>query len=112
VQDERNIDPSILEKESRSSRKANWWTPVGYRHPEYQIVADEDWIQTIDFPMDIKMLIPTDEWMVLYCNFNWEKRNSKSKEGYPIRDMWMHLRSYVVKNSDMEKIWKWIQKKI
>jgi len=108
---ERNIDVSIIIKKSMTAPKSSsWWAPIEYKHKNSKLINDEEWLKTIDFPDDKKMFFPNDEWIVLDTNFTWEKRNEESKEGYPYRQMWMHLRSLLINKSDIDKCWKWIQK--
>lgn len=110
TQDERNIDPSFVDKDSNASLKPRaWWSPVEYHHPDPRLLGDKEWIKEADFPDDIRMLVPNNDFLVLYCNFSWQRRDLESRDGYPMRNMWMHLRSLLIRNEDIKKAWKWIQ---
>lgn len=109
VEDERNIDPSILIHSSNSSYKSSWWSPIRYMFTNPDLLPDIEWLHQVDFPDSPNIFIIND-WIVLDVNYNWEHKSPKSKNCYPMRNMWMHVDSFLVKKEDAEKCWKWIQK--
>lgn len=109
VENMRNIDPSIIDKTSKSSKKKTWWAPLKYKFIDPLLLSDNEWLDRDDFSDNNEILMVKDNWVVLYTNYEWEHRTDESKDGYPKRIIWMQLRSFMVKKEDAERCWKWLQ---
>jgi hypothetical protein len=114
----RDIDPSnLLSKtgnESYRGHENSWWFPTVYdkwQHPTDHL----EWLKEIDDLPDPKSLIyltsPTDnsKWLTLSGYFRWEQPTPPGERRYDVsqRSIWYMLKSYFVRNGDLDAIVSW-----
>lgn len=110
----RDIDPTILLKKTgfRNSDDGFWWSS------DEQFDWDcsfEDWIndeKTIENPVDLIDVTDNDgnEWLVLHSYPTWKEPKVIGNEdwGYPRKEVWCHVKSYLVNDSEYEKFKDWL----
>jgi len=111
---ERNIDPTILLKRDQGSESTAWWAPIDYDFAAVSALSDGEWLDAKDFPDSAAMLKVEDprerrEWLVLEAYPRWSSRGD-GEDGYPYRQIWMQVRSYLVPRRDYEKCWEWLRR--
>ena len=109
----RNIDPTLLLKQDMVTEGTSWWAPVGYGFGAGGAVDDDQWLDLADIPDFSQMLVQRDpatgkEWVVLELYHDWSSRGD-DEDHYPYRSIWMHIRSYLVNQSDAKLCWEWIK---
>lgn len=110
----RDIDPTILLKKTgfRNSDNDLWWSSDELFDWDCSF---EDWVndeKTIDNPVDLIEVTDHDgnEWLVLHSYPTWKEPKIIGNEdwGYPRKEVWCHIRSYLVKDSEFEKFKDWL----
>jgi len=111
----RDIDPSCLLKNTGDTdeNQKSWWIKVNYNAWTAKL-SDGKWLQNKkDFP-NIKKLIKVrdkrrKDWLILEGFFRWEQEYPPEEEKYekPRRDLWIMVKSYLVKRKDLQKIYNW-----
>jgi hypothetical protein len=110
----RNIDPTLLLKRDRVTAGTSWWASVGYDFEVGGVLDDSQWLDLADLPDSSQMLVQRDpvtggEWVILESYRNWSSLREDDEDRYPYRSIWMHIRSYLVKQCDARPCWEWIQ---
>ncbi len=117
----RDIDPScVLKKTEREEWKSNtntWWFPSSYDTWDSE-PDDTAWLKsTVDLPAIESLIEVTDpqngsKWLNLESYYKWEQPTPPEEERFetPRREIWYMLKSYIVKKSDMNKLFKWAKK--
>lgn len=117
----RDIDPScILKKTEREEWKSNtntWWFPSVYDTWDSE-PDDFAWLKnTEDLPAIEPLVEVTDpqngsKWLNLESYYKWEQPTPPEEERFetPRREIWYMLKSYIVKKTDMDELFKWAQK--
>lgn len=118
----RDIDPSFLlnktrEKDDWGHQNPTWWFP--FRYDSWGEGKDDaQWLRNKkDLPPLTQLLEVTNpenqsKWFVLHASYHLERKMSLDEEKYhiPRREIWLHLRSYLVKKSKMKKMFDWAKK--
>ena len=110
----RDIDPTILLKETGKKElrhKDMWW--INEEVFDWDCTYEE-WIKstsTISNPHKLIELHDNDgtEWLVLESYPSWKEPKIIGHEdwGYPRKEVWCHVRSYLIKNEDFEVFSAW-----
>jgi len=114
----RDIDPSFLlrktEREEWPPHSNTWWFPSlnDAWHPEYDDIA---WLKSSDdLPAAESLIEVTDQkdsskWFVLEAVYNWEQPTAAEEERLetPRRNIRYMLKSYIVKESDIDELFEW-----
>jgi len=115
----RDIDPSCLLRNTGNSKKSNkkcWWFKI--HHDAWATrLKDGEWLRNKkDLPNPSRLIQVRDkkrqEWLVLEGFFKWEQLNLPEEEKYekPRRDLWFIIKSYLVKQKDIQKVYSWATK--
>ena len=114
----RDIDPTILLKKTGAkdtSPEEKWWTSDEVFNWECSF---EDWIKDLSTLNDPHGLIEvTDDsgmkWLVLESSPSWKEPKVIGNEdwGYPRKEVWCQVRSYIVKSSDFVSFKNWAESK-
>ena len=113
----RDIDPTILIKETKTNRKSKekfWWTP---RINIDWSIDNDNWIKLIkDVPNPNKLLEFTDfndkKWIALISFPEWDEPISKGydKRETTYKDIWYQFRSYLVPKKELSTFTKWAER--
>jgi len=113
----RNIDPTakVFQPKSNSKKqKENWWNNFEYNEWE---LGKNDWLVSENSLLCNEQLITiTDltgmEWFVLESYQSWEEKIpiGTNKYEYPHKELWMMLKSVLVKDCDYNDLYSWMQK--
>ena len=110
----RDVDPTILLKKTgfRNSDDGFWWSSdelFDWDSTFENWVSDE---KTIENPVDLIEVSDHDgnEWLVLESYPTWKEPKIIGNEdwGYPRKEVWCHVQSYLVKDSEYEKFKEWL----
>lgn len=115
----RDIDPSCLLKSTKGEdywepHTNIWWFPVSY--DTWEVEADDvQWLQSVDDLPKIESLIPVinpkdnSNWLTLEAMYTWGQSTPPEEERYdvPHREIWYWLKSYIVKKTDIDELFKW-----
>lgn len=115
----RDIDPSCLlrttgREEGWDPQTTTWWFPAEYN--AWELAADDvDWLMSTEDLPSVDSLIdvadPSDgsRWLVMETFCSWGQPNPPEEERYelPRRDIWCRIRTYFVKDSDIEEMFEW-----
>jgi hypothetical protein len=111
----RDIDPTMLINKTGSydddETQEYWWSEKNNFNWD---CSNEDWIKdSINLP-DFKTLIRVkdhgnEEWLILEGYPEWAepKKIGEEKWNYPHKRLWCQIRSYLVVNSDFQKLIEW-----
>lgn len=117
----RDIDPSCLiintKRERWQPNTNTWWFPSSYSAWENE-TDDTKWIRSSsDLPAVEPLLEAQREedhsnWLVMQSHYDWEQPISAEEERFeiPRRRIWYMLRSYIVKRTDLENVFRWAEK--
>jgi hypothetical protein len=110
----RFIDPSILIRSSEKQRRSPaWWISGLYDFSSCVDLNDDDWAKLMDVP-SADQLLPTvtdlggNEWIVLHAYPEWRDKADDSDWNSPYRQVWMHIRSYLVPRKQFEECWEFV----
>ncbi|WP_311567881.1 AVAST type 2 anti-phage system protein Avs2 [Photobacterium arenosum] len=111
---ERDIDPTILLKNTAGKCipiEDKWW--ISKEAFEWDCTF-EDWVKdtsTLDNPQGLIEVKDNNggDWLVLESYPSWKEPKEVGKEdwGHPRKEVWCHLRSYLVKSSEYEHFKNW-----
>lgn len=116
----RNIDPCWLPRrtgrERWQSHQNTWWFPSPYE--AWDVEPDD--VKWLKDPEDLPAALPLFEvsnpedgskWWVLEAYYNWQQPTPPEEErfAFPRREIWYMLKSYIVRKSDMDKLFEWAQ---
>ncbi|MCK4395994.1 ATP-binding protein [candidate division WOR-3 bacterium] len=115
----RDIDPSCLIRvmpESNIMYNKCWWCPIHY--DAWRLKSkDTKWLKTKkDLPSPEKIIDVKDnlnrQWLVLNGYMEWEHETAPEEEKYsiPQRRLWYMIKSYIVRKSEIDNIFKWAKK--
>jgi hypothetical protein len=111
----RDIDPTILLKETGSQGENDhfWWRSSEVFDWDCSF---EDWVSdetTVKNPLKLIELTDPDgiAWLVLESYQFWKEPKIMGSEewGYPRKELWCKVKSYLVKNEEFEKFSNWIE---
>jgi len=117
----RDIDPSFLlrktEREAWQPHTNTWWFPSSYNAWDSK-PDDLAWLKSSEDLPTVESLIevtdPNDssKWLVLEAFYKWEQPTPPEEERFeiPRREIWYMLKSYIVKKSDIDELYKWAKK--
>lgn len=116
----RNIDPSCILKKTEvevwEPHTSTWWFPSSYNAWDSE-PDDVKWLKSSEDIPRIDSLIEVASpdgarWLTLRASFNWEQPTPPEEERFeiPRREIWCTIRSYIVKKSDIEELFKWAKK--
>jgi hypothetical protein len=113
---ERDIDPTILIKNTGNKCipiEDKWW--ISKEAFEWDCTF-EDWVKdtsTLDNPQGLIEVKDNNgsDWLVLESYPSWKEPKDIGKEdwGHPRKEVWCHLRSYLVKSSEYEHFKTWAE---
>lgn len=113
---ERDIDPTILLKNTGDKSipiEDQWW--ISKEAFEWDCTFD-DWVKdtsTLDNPQGLIEVKDNNggDWLVLESYPSWKEPKEVGKEdwGHPRKEVWCHLRSYLVKSSEYEHFKNWAE---
>ncbi len=111
----RDIDPSITISRTNADDKGGWWFNLKYENWRSEI-DDAEWMRNeTDLP-DFKKLIQVKDrhgksWLNLESFFHWKQPLKHIPEdkryNYKHRELWVMIKSYIVKKKDLEKFLDW-----
>jgi hypothetical protein len=111
---ERDIDPTILLKNTGSKCipiEEKWW--ISKEAFEWECTF-EDWVEdtsTLDNPQGVIEVKDNngDDWLVLESYPSWKEPKVIGNEdwGHPRKEVWCHLKSYLVRSSEYENFKNW-----
>ncbi len=118
----RNVDPSCLLKEHEenleSRQKKIWYCP--FLNNKWEVnMDDNEWIRSIKDIPDFKENIETknnednSKWLNLEGFYRWRDKKIKDviSDNLSTKDIWIKLRSYIVKKDDFDTLFQWIKEK-
>jgi len=116
----RDIDPSFTVRSTARSRHSgshfSWWAPS---YGSWREIEDElDWLRRReDMPRIEKVVQLSDpedgsHWVTLQGYYTWEEPTPPDREWgeIPHREIWYHLRSYLVRKQDFAEMFAWAQR--
>lgn len=113
----RDFDPSWLAV-SRPRGKGGpcWWLPEGYDFTAGAALSHDEWAAvTDDVPQAARFLAPLNgpdgrQWQVLEGYPEWTARSWDDHDDSPYRQIWMHVRGYLVAVKSARKAFRWLAK--
>lgn len=117
----RDIDPSItIKKTFRSGYRSagpSWWAPMLYSDWRLN-PSDRGWMrETNDLPRLSEAMHLSDPydgspWLTLQGYYHWEEPTPPDREWSELahREIWYHLRSYIVRKQDFEEVFSWAKR--
>lgn len=117
-EDSRDIDPScVIRKTARDNWEPvyspTWWCPITYKSWDHEI-DDVTWLQKTEDLPDCKQVIEVKKpdgscWLNLksYCMFLEPIPPEEEKYEKERREIWLMLKSYLVKKDDSDKLFGW-----
>ena len=113
----RDIDPTLLirdDKHLKSSLSIQEWKSKMQRYNIQSVKENSKWLKTkndLIHPMDFIQIKDDNncEWLVLEGHIEWEEETPPEYEQYeiPIKGLWYLVKSYIVENKYLDKIFKW-----
>ena len=116
----RDIDPSCLKKKTgmqdELSQTNTWWFPVSYDAWESE-PDDTVWLKNDKDLPSLEQLLevshPKDNsrWFVLNASYEWQPPIPPGEESYLLkhREMSFRLDSYIVRRSDIDELYQWLE---
>ena len=114
----RDIDPSNLlaktGQESLRNYTNTWWFPIKY-DGWHLASSNLEWLQNCNDLPDpkpaMRVTLPSDgsKWITMKSYYRWEQPTPPGERHYdsPHRCMWYMLKSYFVRNCDVERLMNW-----
>ncbi len=108
---ERNLDPTVLVRQTLEADQPAWWVGAHYDHEPWVNESNEAWLTASDW-LDSRLLLeatnPADgePWLLLWTNLTWRKE-TQERHSYPRRIFRIYLRSYLVAKERGMRCWKW-----
>ena len=113
----RFIDPSLLMRASAKQRRTRaWWISAGYDFSSCENLAANEWAALMDVPR-AEDLLPVvrdpegSEWVVLHAYPEWSDRPADADWNSPYRQIWMHIRSYLVPRTHFDECWDFVEQR-
>lgn len=112
----RDIDTSLLLRESAKERTSSWWIPEWYDFDAVASLSDQDWTATYgDMPDSAAVLAEKVDpagkrWILLESFTRWSSKTEDMSHSTPYRDIWLYFHSYLVSRSESERCWRWLRK--
>lgn len=113
----RDIDPSLIIKESYLERAQDaWWIQGRYHFDKASLLTDEDWVKVHnDIPDTASMLSEVTDnrgqrWIILECHPEWNSRTPDLSQFEAYRLVWLQIRSYLIPMAETKKVWRWAPK--
>lgn len=110
-----DIDTTFLMRKIYINRyKQTWWFPVNYDFEKKQNLTDEKWLKSSeDLPniknaLIVKNPLDNEDYYILLAFPDWSSR--KNENEYPYRNIWIHIRSYLVPKGKSDKFYMWLSK--
>jgi len=114
----RDTDPSLLIKNADhliNSFSIKKWSSSYGNYKAWQTEKETtEWLRTVnDLPEPSKIIQIEDdngeEWLVLEGFINWQEQTPSECEKYeiPVRELWYMIKSYIVREDDLTKIYEW-----
>ncbi|MEQ9920338.1 AVAST type 2 anti-phage system protein Avs2 [Pectobacterium brasiliense] len=110
----RDIDPTILLKETGTKKLSNqemWWLNDEVFD---WTCSNEDWVKSSTTITNPYALIEVkdgngDEWIILESYPSWKEPKIIGNDdwGHPRKEVWCHIRSYIVKVEEFEELRSW-----
>ncbi|MCU1299205.1 MAG: hypothetical protein JWO91_3483 [Acidobacteriaceae bacterium] len=115
----RDIDPSCLLRAKNVEKDATcWWHPLRYEWD--RTLSHEQWLRKTDdipqFESALRVSDPSSQaWYVLEGNFHFSQPKTLQEEeqresSLPVRQIWAHVRSYLVRKRDFSRLLGWAKK--
>lgn len=115
----RNIDPTHTLTEAGAHKGGKvWWQRIDYDNWRLDM-SEKDWLQLDDIP-DLTSLIATKDtngksWLNLTTHYSNKQRLDHIPEekqyNFRRREMWLMLKSYVIKKKDLKLFMEWVADK-
>jgi len=111
----RDIDPSCILKNTgdTNENQKSWWIKVNYSAWSTKL-SDNQWLRNKKDLPDFRKLIQTKDgsrkdWLILEGFFRWEQDYPPEEEKYEKsrRDLWVMVKSYLVKKDNAKKVYNW-----
>jgi nucleoside phosphorylase len=115
----RDIDPGLLATGGLPRREAAvWWLPVGYDFAAVAGQTNAEWTTAAgDVPSSEALLRPIaraegGEWQLLEGYPTWSaSAREEGDDGFtPHRQVWTHIRGYLVKRKSADRVFKWMSR--
>ena len=113
----RDIDPTILIKKTgvkKLSQVDNWWASTEAFDWDCSF---DDWVgnhKVLERPEELIEVVDSngDEWLVLQSYPSWKepKKIGNEEWGYPRKEVWCHILSYLIKEDDHDEFVEWLEK--
>ena len=111
----RDIDPSFvllkLQTQREQLQQNTWWFKPTYNN-WFENDTDIQWLKTKSDLPNLSELIMVDHnnqtWLNLESIYEWEQLTPGYEKSYKIshRDIWYHIRSYIIRSNDLDKLHK------
>ena len=99
----REIDPSLLAMSRSQAREGpSWWMPEGYDFAALSVLSNAEWVGRVDdVPQSLRLLNAvsgpdSQQWLLLEGYPQWSARPWDEDDDSPYRQIWMHVRGYLV----------------
>ncbi|HKM51894.1 MAG TPA: hypothetical protein VJY33_00715 [Isosphaeraceae bacterium] len=113
----RDIDPSLLATARPEHREGpSWWMPEGYDFGALSSLPNGEWASRMDdLPRSSRLLGTVNapdgqQWLLLEGYPQWSARSWDEDDDTPYRQIWMHVRGYLVAAADARKALRWLAK--
>ena len=116
----RDIDPScLLRSKPKEDTKTDRWRWFSILYDAWELEKeDEEWLKIeSDLPnpeniIEVMDIYNNKHWLVLAGVFRWEQGVPPEERRYdiPTRSLWYMIKSFIVKKSDLEKVFSWAEK--
>ncbi|WP_299490653.1 hypothetical protein [Acaryochloris sp. IP29b_bin.137] len=114
--DQRNFDPTLpASVVNENPDTGTWWIKPQVNPRNFDYLSDAEWVnQEHDLPKmeDLLELIDQDsqKWRLLSAYPAWGHRDTDS-ENQPYRQIWIHLRSYIIPEEHFEELSSYLHKR-
>jgi nucleoside phosphorylase len=113
----RDFDPSWLAvRRPQGKRGPCWWLPERYDFTVGAALSHDEWAAVADdAPQAARFLAPLNgpdgrQWQVLESYPEWTARSWDDDDHSPYRQIWMHVRGYLVGAKSARKAFRWLAK--
>lgn len=113
----RDIDPSLLAGNCSPAQDGpSWWMPEGYDFAALSALSNAAWARrTDDIPQTLRLLNAitgpdSRQWLLLEGFPEWSARPCDENDDSPYRQIWMHIRGYLVAAGAARKAMRWLAK--
>ncbi len=112
----RDIDPSLLLRESAKEKTTSWWLPNRYDFDAASSLNNDEWTARYDDMPDTASILSEridrngNRWIILEAYPEWRSKTDDMEFGSEYRLIWLQLHSYLVPADKQKLRWGWFKK--